>query len=138
MKEFIDQYRDVYGVEPIGKVLPIAPSTYYLHAAREADPAQRSARAPRDERLCGQIQPVWDENLQAYGAAKIGRPLRREGVEVARCTVERLMRRLGLNDVRRGKPIKTTVSHPEVAGLEDRVNRHAAERSNALWVSDFT
>ena len=96
MKEFIDQHRDVYGVEPICKVLPIAPSTSYLPAAREADPAQRSARAQRDERLCGQIQQVWDENLQAYGADKVWRQLRREGVAVARCTVERLMRKLGL------------------------------------------
>ena len=139
MKEFIDQHRDVYGVEPICKVLPIAPSTYSLHAAREADPAQRSARAQRDERLCGQIQQVWDENLQAYGADKVWRQLRREGVEVARCTVERLMRRLGLKGVRRGKPVKTTVSDPQAAGPEDRVNRQfTAECPNALWVSDFT
>ena len=139
MKEFIDPHRDVYGVEPIGKVLPIAPSTYDLQVARESDPAQRSARSQRDERLCGPIQPVWDENLQAYGADKVGRPLRREGVEVARCTVERRMRRLGLKGVRRGKPVKTTVSNPEAAGPEDRVNRpFPAERPNALWVSDFT
>ena len=139
MKEFIDQHRDVYGVEPICKVLPIAPSTYYRHAAREADPAQRSARVQRDERLCGPIQPVWDENLQVYGADKVWRLLRREDVEVARCTVERLMRRLGLKGVRRGKPVKTTVSNPEAAGPEDRVNRQfTAECPNALWVSDFT
>lgn len=139
MKEFIDQHRDVYGVEPICKVLPIAPSTYYLHAAGETDPAQRSARAQRDERLCGQIQQVWDENLQAYGADKVWRQLRREGVAVARCTVERLMRKLGLKGVRRGKPVKTTVSNPEAACPEDRVNRQfTAERPNALWVSDFT
>lgn len=139
MKAFIDQHRDVYGVEPICKVLPIAPSTYYLHAAGETDPAQRSARAQRDERLCGQIQQVWDENLQAYGADKVWRQLRREGVEVARCTVERLMRKLGLKGVRRGKPVKTTVSNLEAACPEDRVNRQfTAERPNALWVSDFT
>ena len=139
MKEFIDPHRDVYGVAPIGKVLPIAPSTYSLPAAREADPAQRPARAQRDERRCGHIQPVWDENLQGYGADQVWRPVRREGVEVARCTVERLMRRLGLKGVRRGQPVKTTVSHPGAAGPEDRVNRpFTAERPNARWVSDFT
>ena len=139
MKAFIDPHRDVYGVEPIGNVLPIAPSTDDLQVARESDPAQRSGRAQRDERLCGHIQPVWNENLQAYGADTVWRAWRREGVEVARCTVERLMRRLGLKGVRRGKPVKTTVSNPKAAGPEDRVNRpFTAERPNALWVSDFT
>jgi transposase InsO family protein len=139
MQEFIDPHRAVYGVEPICKVLTIAPSTYYLHAAREADPAQRSARAQRDERLCGHIQQVWDENLQVYGADKVWRQLRREGVEVARCTVERLMRRLGLKGVRRGKPVKTTVSNPATPCPLDRVHRQfQADRPNALWVSDFT
>ena len=139
MKEFIDPHRDVYGVEPICKVLPIAPSTDYLQAAREADPAQRSARAQGNELRCGPIQPVWDENLPAYGADQVWRPWRREGVEVARCTVERRMRRLGRKGVRRGQPVKTTVSHPEAAGPEDRVNRpFTAERPNARWVSDFT
>ena len=139
MKAFIDQHRDVHGVEPIRKVLPIAPSTYYLHAAWEADPAHRSARAQCDERLCGQIQQVWDEHWQVYGADKVWRQLRREGVEVARCAVERLMRRLDLKDMRRGKPVKTTVSNPEAACPEDRVNRQfTAARSNALWVSDVS
>jgi transposase InsO family protein len=139
MKEFIDQHRDAHGVEPICKVLPIAPSTYYPQAAREAEPAQRPARAQRDERLCGHIQRVWDENLQVYGSDKVWRQLRREGVEVARCTVGRLMRRLGLKGVRRGQPVKTTASNPEAAGPEDRVSRQfTAERPNALWVSDFT
>ncbi len=139
MKEFIDQHRDAYGVEPIRKVLPIAPSTYYPHAAREADPAQRPARAQRDERLCGHIQRVWDENLQVYGADKVWRQLRREGVEVARCTVERLMRRLGLQGARRGKPVKTTASDRNAPCPLDRVNRQfAADRPNTLWVADFT
>ena len=139
MKAFIDQHRDVYGVEPICKVLPIAPSTYRLYAARRADPTRRPARAQRDERLCEPIRRVWEDNFQVYGADKVWRQLRREGVEVARCTVERLMRRLGLKGVRRGKPVKTTVSNPGAAGPEDRVHRQfTAGRPNALWVSDFT
>jgi putative transposase len=139
MNAFIDVHRAVHGVEPICEVLPIAPSTYRLYAARQADPTRRSARAQRDEHLCAQIQRVWEDNFQVYGADKVWRQLQREGVEVARCTVERLMRRLGLKGARRGKPVKTTVSNPEAARPEDRVNRQfAAERPNALWVSDFT
>jgi len=79
MKAFIDEHRDAYGVEPICKMLPIAPSTYYLHAARRADPDRRSARAVRDERLSQQIQRVWDENFQVYGADKVWHQLHREG-----------------------------------------------------------
>lgn len=139
MKTFIDQHRDVYGVEPICKVLPIAPSTYHLHAARQADPSRSSARALRDERLCGEIRRVWEENFQVYGADKVWKQLRREGLEVARCTVERLMRRLGLKGVRRGKPVKTTVSDRNALCPQDRVNRQfTADRPNALWVADFT
>lgn len=139
MKAFIDQHRETYGVEPICKVLPIAPSTYRLHAARQAEPTRRSERAQRDERLCEEIQRVWEENFQVYGADKVWQPLRREGVAVARCTVERLMRRLGLKGARRGKPIKTTVGDRNAPCPQDRVNRQfAADRPNALWVADFT
>ncbi len=139
MKDFIDEHREVYGVEPICKVLPIAPSTYYRHAARRADPAQRSARAQRDAVLMEQIQRVWDENFQVYGVRKVWRQLRREGVDVARCTVERLMRQMGLKGVVRGQAVKTTISDQAAACPEDRVNRQfQAERPNALWVSDFT
>jgi len=139
MKAFIDEHRDAYGVEPICKMLPIAPSTYYLHAARRADPDRRSARAVRDERLERQIQRVWEENFQVYGVRKVWRQLHREGVVVARCTVERLMRRLGLQGVVRGTPRKTTVSDKGTPCPLDRVNRQfRAERPNALWVSDFT
>ncbi len=91
MNAFVDAHRAVYGVEPICKVLQIAPSTYHLHAARRTDPGRRSARALLDERLREQIQQVWTDNFQVYGARKIWRQLRREGVNVARCTVERLM-----------------------------------------------
>lgn len=139
MKAFIDDHREAYGVEPICKVLPIAPSTYYLHAARLVTPSQRSARAQRDEILSGHIQRVWEENFQVYGVRKVWRQLLREGVAVARCTVERLMRQIGLQGVVRGKPVKTTVSDKATPCPLDRVNRQfRAERPNALWVSDFT
>jgi putative transposase len=139
MRAFIDEHRGVYGVEPICKVLPIAPSTYYLHAARRADPAKAPARVQRDERLCTDIQRVWDENRRVYGVRKVWRQLRRESVDVARCTVARLMGRLGLRGVIRGKGVKTTVSDTAAACPLDRVNRQfRAARPNALWVADFT
>lgn len=139
MKAFIDDHRHAYGVEPICKVLPIAPSTYYLHAARRADPNRRAARAKRDERLGQDIRRVWDENFQVYGVRKVWRHLVREGVIVGRCTVERLMRQSGLQGVVRGKSAKTTISDKGAPWPLDRVNRHfTAERPNALWVSDFT
>ncbi len=139
MKAFIDEHRGVYGVESICRVLPIAPSTYYAHALRRGAPERRSLRAQRDELLCGHIQRIWEENFQVYGVRKVWRQLKREGLGAARCTVERLMRRLGLQGVVRGKPIKTTVSDKTMPCPLDRVNRQfRAERPNALWVSDFT
>jgi putative transposase len=139
MRAFIDDHRGVYGVEPICKVLPIAPSTYYLHAARRADPAKVPARVQRDERLCADIQRVWDENRRVYGVRKVWRQLRRESIDVARCTVARLMGRLGLRGVIRGKGVKTTVSDMAAPCPLDRVNRQfRADRPNALWVADFT
>jgi transposase InsO family protein len=120
-------------------VLPIAPSTYHLHAARKANPSLRSARAKSDENLGDQIRRIWNENFQAYGARKVWLQLRREGKNVARCTVERLMRKLGIKGVVRGKTIKTTVSRPDDAYPLDRVKRQfTAARPNALWVADFT
>ncbi|MFG7341012.1 IS3 family transposase [Stutzerimonas stutzeri] len=139
MKMFIDEHRAVYGVEPICRVLPIAPSTYYAHARCQTDPERRSRRARRDDVLSTHIQRVWDGNFHVYGARKVWRQLRREGVVAARCTVERLMRRLGLKGVVRGKPVKTTVSDKATPCPLDKVNRQfRAERPNALWVSDFT
>ncbi len=139
MKAFIDEHRAVYGVEPICRVLPIAPSTYYAHAHCQAAPERRSPRTRRDEVLSGHIQRVWEENFQVYGVRKVWRQLKREGVVVARCTVERLMRRLGLQGVVRGKPVKTTISDKATPCPLDKVNRQfRAERPNALWVSDFT
>jgi transposase InsO family protein len=139
MIAFIEDHREGYGVEPICRVLPIAPSTYRRHAAERRDPNRGSARARRDEELGPSIRRVWAENFQAYGARKVWRQLQREGVKVARCTVERLMRQLGLRGVIRGKPIRTTVSDKTTPCPLDRVNRQFhAERPNALWVSDFT
>ena len=139
MRAFIDEHRGVYGVEPICKVLPIAPSTYYLYAARRADPAKVPARVQRDERLCADIQRVWNENRRVYGVRKVWRQLRRESVDVARCTVARLMKRQGLRGVIRGKGVKTTISDTAAPCPLDRVNRQfRAVRPNALWVADFT
>ena len=139
MTAFIDEHRDVYGVEPICKVLPIAPSTYYTQAARRVDPDLRPNRAWRDDALCQEIRRVWDENKQVYGVRKVWKQLRREGFRIARCTVERLMRRLGLRGVIRGRTVKTTVSDKATPCPLDKVNRQfRAARPNALWVSDFT
>jgi putative transposase len=139
MTRFIDEHRGVYGVEPICRQLPIAPSTYHQHAARQADPAKRPARTQRDEVLCARIQQVWEANFNVYGAGKLWRELRRQQVDVARCTVERLMKTLGIRGVIRGQAVKTTVSDRAQPCPQDLVNRQFnASRPNALWVSDFT
>ena len=139
MIAFIDDHRTEYGVEPICKVLPIAPSTYYEHAAKRTDPEKQSDRAKRDEILQAEIQRVFGENFEVYGARKIWRQLRREGVEVARCTVERLMRTMGLQGAVRGKPVRTTISDKATACPLDHVNRQfQAPRPNMLWVANFT
>ncbi len=139
MTAFIDEHRDTYGVEPICRVLPIAPSSYYEQLARRIDPARAPLRVQRDVALQPQIQRVWDENFQAYGARKMWHQLKRENIAVARCTVERLMRRMGLTGVIRGKPVKTTISDKAMPCPRDHVNRQfRADRPNALWVSDFT
>lgn len=136
---FIDQHRDIYGIDPICKVLQIAPSGYRRHATRQRDPAQRSARAIRDDFLKPHVRRVWQENLRVYGADKVWRQLSREGIAVARCTVERLMGRLGLQGVRRGKQVRTTTPDLKMPCPLDRVNRQfKANRPNELWVSDFT
>jgi transposase InsO family protein len=120
-------------------VLQVAPSAYRRHAARRRDPDLRSTRAKRDEVLMSHIQRVWHAHLQVYGADKVWRQLNREGIDVARCTVERLMKRLGLQGVRRGKPVRTTVPDYSAPCPLDRVNRQfKADRPNQLWVSDFT
>jgi putative transposase len=139
MIAFIDDHRRAYGVEPICEVLPIAPSTYHTHAARRADPSRLPARAKRDAGLMPEIARVFEENFQVYGVRKVWRQLRREGREVARCTVGRLMRTMGLQGVVRGKPVRTTISDKAAPCPLDHVNRQfKAPRPNALWVSDFT
>ena len=139
MTKFIDQHRERFGVEPICAVLPIAPSTYFAHAARRADPNLRSERARRDAELIPEVQRVYRENFEVYGVRKVWRQLRRERCDVARCTVERLMKRLGLRGVIRGKPVRTTISNPAAPCPLDHVNRQfKASRPNELWVSDFT
>lgn len=120
-------------------MLQIAPSGYRRHAAQVREPHRRCARAKRDALLLPEIERVWQGNLQVYGADKVWKQLRREGMAVARCTVERLMRRQGLRGVVRGKVVRTTVSDGKAPCPLDRVNRQfRAERPNQLWVSDFT
>ena len=130
---------DVFGVEPICRVLPIAPLTYDEHASRKADPDHRPARERRDAELCRAIRRVFEANFGVYGVRKVWRQMKREGIAVARGTVARLMRQLGLKGVVRGKSIRTTLSNAAAPGPRDRVNRQfQAPRPNALWVSDFT
>ena len=139
MIAFIDDHREAHGVEPICKVLPIAPSTYHAHVARRADPAKRSARAKRDAALKPEIRRVFDDNFRVYGVRKVWRQLRRENHDVARCTVERLMRDMDLQGAIRGKPVRTTVSDKAAPCPLDHVNRQfRAPGPNVLWVSDFT
>ena len=139
MIAFIDEHRGAYGVEPICRVLPIAPSVYHEHVARRADPSRMPARAKRDAELRQKVQRVFEENLRVYGVRQVWRQLRREGVPVARCTVARLMGDMGLAGVIRGKPVRTTVSDKAAPCPLDRVNRQfRAPAPNMLWVSDFT
>jgi putative transposase len=139
MIAFIDDHRGAYGVEPICKVLPIAPSTYHDRAAKRANPERLSVRAKRDTALKPEIARVFAENFGVYGVRKVWRQLRREDFTVARCTVERLMAELGLQGVIRGKPVRTTISDKAAPCPLDHVNRQFhAPRPNALWVSDFT
>lgn len=140
MIRFIDDHRTTYGVEPICAVLPIAPSTYFRTRARHRDATKRPARAKRDDELRVLIQQVHDENFGVYGPRKIWRHLRREGHVVARCTVERLMREMGLAGAVRGRAWTTTTqSQPALDRPADLVDRtFVATRPNQLWVSDFT
>src|SRR5215211_5746668 len=134
MIAYMDQHKGRYGVEPICRVLPIAPSTYYQHTK-----GPRSARAVRDAQLKVEIRRVHGEHFGVYGARKVWRQLHREGIVVARCTVERLMRELGLEGVRRGKPRRTTTPDTTTARPADLVERDfSASRPNQLWVADLT
>ena len=140
MVAFIDDHRDEFGVEPICSVLPIAPATDYEEQARQADPSRRPARLIRDDELREHIERVWKENRSVYGARKVWLQLKREGFEVARCTVERLMRQMGLQGVVRGRRYKvTTIADKSAERPLDLVKRDfTAERPNQLWVADIT
>ncbi len=136
---FIDTYRGVYGVEPICAVLPIAPSTYYEHKARQANPERLPARAKRDQVLKCHIRRVRQENFEVYGVRKMWRQMKLEGIDVARCTVRRLMREMGLRGVVRGREFKTTIADDSRVRPPDLVERNfTATRPNQLWVSDLT
>jgi putative transposase len=136
---FIDAHRDEYGVKPICTLLPIAPSTYYEQKARQRDPSCLPNRLRRDQALQPEIQRVWQENFCAYGARKTWKQLNREQIPVARCTVARLMRQMGLRGVIRGKGFKTTTPEEKAARPADLVERQfVASRPNELWVADIT
>jgi putative transposase len=140
MYGLVDEHRPTFGVEPICRILEIAPSAYRRHAARRRDRSLLSSRAQRDDELMPKIEQVWNTNLQVYDADKVWKQMNRENVAVARCTVERLMRRLGLHGVKRGKVVRTTIGNNKArCPLDNKVNRRfRAERPNQLWVSDFT
>src|SRR3954469_23479328 len=139
MIAFIDDHREVYGVEPICRILPIAPSTCHARLAQRADPAKASPRTRHDLVLMEQIRRVHEANFGVYGARKVWRQLAREGIAVARCTVERLMRQVGLRGAVRGKETRTTIADKAAPCPADKVNRQfRALHPNALWVSDFT
>jgi putative transposase len=139
MIAFIDDHRQVHGVEPICRVLPIAPSTYHAHLDKRADPEKLSVRAKRDIALQPEIARVFDENFEVYGVRKVWRQMVRERFDVARCTVARLMRGMGLQGVIRGKPVRTTVPDKTAPCPLDHVNRvFHAPAPNKLWLSDFT
>ena len=139
LSQFIDKHRHTHGVEPICKVLQIAPSGYRRHAAQQCNPDLRCARAKTDDTLKPEIRRVWQANMRVYRADKVWKQMRRERITVARCTVERLMKHLGLQGARRGKVVRTTIGDMTAARPLDRVNRQfKADRPNQLWVSDFT
>ncbi|WP_416349379.1 IS3 family transposase [Pararhodobacter sp.] len=137
--DFIEESREAFGVEPICRALQFAPSTYYDRRAIARDPDRASARAKSDAALSLKIDAAWDANRKLYGARKVWHVLRRQGEYAARCTVERLMRRLGLRGVVRGKKVITTNPDASLPCPDDKVNRlFMADRPNKLWVSDFT
>ena len=141
MVSFVDAHRDTYGVESICAQLPIAPATYYTHRARILNPSLRPARQRRDEELSVEIRRVWDENFQVYGQHKVWRHLTtRDGIQVARCTVERIMRKIGLRGAVRGRAFRITTTPSERAERPlDLVARNfTATRPNQLWVADLT
>lgn len=140
MVGFIDAFRDEHGVEPIAAELPIAPSTYFEHKARQADPDRRPARQRQDVIDRGHIRRVWQASSGRYGVRKVWKQLHREGVPIAKCTVRRLMRQMGLEGATRGKRwTTTTVADPAATRSPDLVDRQfTADAPNQLWISDIT
>ena len=139
MVAFVDAHQEQYGVEPIWAEVPIAPSSYYEAKARQADPARLPARLQRDTALLPEIRRVWRANHEVYGAKKVWKQLNRERVRVARCTVARLMRQLGLRGVVRGRRCRTTIPEAVADRPQDLVARDfTVDRPNALWVADLT
>ena len=140
MVDFIEENRESHGVESICRMLPVAPATYYAHRSKRLNPDKRSARAKRDDHLRVEIQRVYDENHQVYGADKVWRQLDREGIQVGRCAVERLMRAMGIQGAVRGRAFKvTTVPDEALERPKDHVKRaFEADRPNKLWVADLT
>jgi len=140
MVDFIDDHRGVYGVEPICERLPIAPSTYHAHKARQRDPQRRSDREKADVARRGHVRRVWQASGGRYGARKVWRQLDREGVVIARDTVRRLMRQMGLVGVRRDRAwVATTQADASVSRPADLVDRDfTVAAPNQLWVSDLS
>ena len=136
---FIEEHRVVFGVEPMCKVLPIAQSTYYRRVAILYDPSLGSDRSRQDKENCDDIKATWEKNRSIYGAKKVWHAMQREGKSIARCTVERLMKRMGIQGVVRGKKVITTNPDTSQVCPDDKVNRvFTASAPNQLWVSDFT
>ena len=139
MMVFVDRNKAEYGVELICRQIQIAPSSYYEHKRRERDPDRLPGRIKWDTKLELDIQRVWESNFRVYGVRKVWRQLLREGIGVARCTVERLMKQLGMRGVRRGTKCWTTIADDLLVRPTDKVNRQfAATRPNQLWVADIT
>ena len=135
----IGDHREVQGVEPICRMRRIAPSACHARVAQRADPAKASPRVWQDLVLLSQIRRVREANFGLYGARKVWRQLGREGIAVARCRVERLMRQMGLRSAVRGKETRTTIADKASPCPADKVNRHfQAPHRNTLWVSDFS
>ena len=127
------------GSSPSAKFCRLPRQAYRRHAAQQRNPDLRCVRAKMDATWLPQIHQLWQANMQVYGTDKVWHPLKRQGVAVARCTVERLMRHSGLKGVRRGKVVRTTVGDAKALCPLERVNRHfKADRPNQLWLSDFT
>ncbi len=140
MIEFIDEHKASFGVAPICDVIEIAPATYYEHKRQEREPDRRSARAKRDEELMPEIRRVFDDNFGVYGVRKVWKQLNREGFSVAKCTVRRLMRQMGLRGATRGKAfVVTTIPDDLLARPQDLVDRDfTADAPNRLWLADIT